>query len=96
MSRTLPMAATVLKSRIHDWIFPGPPNATRSRCKALLTQITSLLFWTVALARVADAASTARTPGVDDTVVTHLESHGPPHSEFALGWRIEHESIAVS
>ena len=54
----------------------APPNATRPRCKALLAHIASILFWTVALAKFANAASTAQAPGVDDTVITHLKSHG--------------------
>jgi len=54
----------------------APPNATRSRCKALLAHIASLLFWTVAPANVADTATTAQAPGVDDTVIAHLKSPG--------------------
>jgi hypothetical protein len=54
----------------------APPNATRPRYKALLAHIASTLFWTVALATVANAASTVQALGVDDTVITHLKSHG--------------------
>jgi hypothetical protein len=54
----------------------APPNATRPRRKALLARIASILFWTVALAKFANAASTTQAPDVDDTVITHLKSHG--------------------
>ena len=53
----------------------APPDATRPRCKALLTHIASVLFWTVARANFADATSTAQAPGVDDAVIAHLKRH---------------------
>jgi hypothetical protein len=54
----------------------APPKATQARCRALLAHIASLLFWTFALVKVADAATTAQAPGVDDTVIAHLKSRG--------------------
>jgi len=66
----------------------APADATRPRCKALLAHIASILFWTVALANFADAASTAQAPGIDDAVIAHLKRH-----EFRVPTIIGHTDL---
>lgn len=62
-------------------------NATRARCKALPAHIASLLFWTIAIAKVVDAATTTQAPDIDDTVIAHLKSH--EHREPTIIGRID-------